>query len=143
MTAGLCRGDRVGEGADEVRIIGEQLVSDDHPGTGQRRDLVDRQQADVHAARLEAQRLVVAEARDELDVAVASRPSTWLNCGYSRIVTSSIGQPAGIEQRQQRVPRRPEPAGRPDRHPGQVRRIGWARPPASPISATGNDWYRV
>ena len=70
------------------------------------------------------------------------RPSTWLNCGYSRIVTSSVGQPAGIEQRQQRVPRRPEPARRADRQPGQLGRIG-GHVPASPMIATGKRWYSV
>ena len=53
-----------------VRVGGQQLVPDDHARAGQRRDLVDRQQVDLHALRREPQRLVVAEAGDQVDVAV-------------------------------------------------------------------------
>ena len=124
---GLRRGGGLDEGPHELRVRLEQLVADDHPRPGQRRDLVDREQVDAHPPVLELERLVVAEAGDQVDVAVGEA----IDLVELRVLADGdvVGrQAAGVEQRQQRVPRRAELAGRADAHPGEVRRIGRHRP---------------
>ena len=108
---------------DQLGIGGQQLVPDDHPRPRQWSHVIDRQQADVHAARLEAQRLVVSEAGDEVDVTVRQAVDlVELRVLADRDVV--LGQAAGIEQGKERVPRRAEATRRADRHPCQPGRIG-------------------
>ena len=106
----------------EVRL--EQVVADHDPWARQRREVVDGHQLDLEPLRLEPQRLVRPEAGDEVDVAVQKA----LDLVELRVRANGDvvgGQPAGVEQCEQRVPRRTELPRRPDAQAGQAcRRVG-------------------
>ena len=70
------------------------------------------------------------------------RPSTWLNCGYSRTVMSSAVSPPASSSASSACHDEPNWPGVPIRRPASSAGSAGTLP-SSPISATGNDWYSV
>ena len=88
---------------NSLLIGGEQVVANHDPRPGQRREIIDRHQLDLEALRLQPQRLVGAEPRDQVHVAI-QQPVDLVELRVFADGHVVLGQAVGLEQRQQRIP---------------------------------------